>query len=170
MSQLAFLQCKFRKKIWPGLGIWHARIVPVFAILLPIQISSCLVLAWYFKFGHKTNVYMLYHASQQVLMEEPESIAWFIEDKAFLRSYNSAPRPPFPPLQQANCLSFAVFLCVDGQAYWRESGGGGGRGAKIQPRKTPDLYKSVNTLWEKGRTLLYITGGSEYLVQKIKIK
>ncbi len=35
---------------------------------------------------------------------------------------------PIPPLPSASCLSFSVFLCVAGQAYWRESGGEGGRG------------------------------------------
>jgi hypothetical protein len=43
-----------------------------------------------------------------------ESIEWFIDDQAFLRSYDSA--PPAPPLPSASCLSFSVFLCVAGRA------------------------------------------------------
>jgi hypothetical protein len=30
----------------------------------------------------------------------------------------------FPQLPSANCLSYSVFLCVAGRAYWRESAGG----------------------------------------------
>ncbi len=36
-----------------------------------------------------------------------------------MRSYDSAPRTPPPPLPSANCLSFSVFLCVAGLAYWQ---------------------------------------------------
>jgi hypothetical protein len=41
----------------------------------------------------------------------------FIEDHAFLRSYDSAPRPPLPPSTSPNCLSFSVFLRVAGPVY-----------------------------------------------------
>jgi len=60
---------------------------------------------------------------------------FYIEDQAFLRSYDSAPRSP--PLPSASCPSFSVFLCVAGQAYWRVRGGGGGcgRGAKLYDRE-----------------------------------
>ncbi len=47
-----------------------------------------------------------------------ESIEWFTEDQAFLRLYDSAPLP------SSSCLSFLIFLCVAGRAYWRK-----GRGA-----------------------------------------
>ena len=58
---------------------------------------------------------------------------------AFLRSYVKAPRPPLPPiLHSASCLSFSVFLCVDGRAYWRV-------GKEL--RESPALYKSFNPLW-----------------------
>ncbi len=40
-----------------------------------------------------------------------------------------------PPLPSANCLSFSVFLCLAGRAYYRERGGGGERGAKSYNRK-----------------------------------
>ncbi len=43
-----------------------------------------------------------------------DSIEWFIEDQAFLQSYDSAPRPS--PLPSASCLFFSVFLCVTGLA------------------------------------------------------
>ncbi len=50
----------------------------------------------------------------------------FIEDQAFSPSYDLAPSPPLPPLPSASCLSFSVFLCVAGRAYWREMGDGVG--------------------------------------------
>jgi hypothetical protein len=47
-----------------------------------------------------------------------ESIVLLIEDQAFLRSYDSAPRPlPPPSLPSASCLSFSVIMCVAGRAY-----------------------------------------------------
>ncbi len=54
----------------------------------------------------------------------PESIEWFTEDKAFSPSYDSDPLPPLLPLPSSSCLSFSVFLCAFGQAYWWERGGG----------------------------------------------
>ncbi len=51
-----------------------------------------------------------------------EIVEWFIEDQAFLRSYDSAPRPP--PLPSTSCLSFSVFKCVFGRAFWQERGEG----------------------------------------------
>ncbi len=47
------------------------------------------------------------------------SIEYFIEDQAL-------PTPLYPPLPTASCLSFSVFLCVAGQAYWRGGEGFGG--------------------------------------------
>ncbi len=38
--------------------------------------------------------------------------------------FGSSPTP-FPPLRSASCLSFSVFLCVAGRAYWREKRGDG---------------------------------------------
>ncbi len=56
----------------------------------------------------------------------PESIEWIKEDQPFLRSYDSAPRPPPPsPLSRLSELSLFLTLpaCVSsGQAY---RGGGG---------------------------------------------
>jgi hypothetical protein len=59
---------------------------------------------------------------------------------------------PFPPSPSATCLSSSFLLCVAGRAYWRQRGEGW---AKIQirqiirPRKSLDLYKSFNTLWNR---------------------
>ncbi len=75
-----------------------------------------------------------------------ESIGRFIEDQAFSRSYELAPPPPRPPLPSASCLSFSVFLCVSGCAYWRERGRGWGRSQIIRPQESPVFYKSFNTL------------------------
>ena len=50
----------------------------------------------------------------------PDSIEWFIEDQDFSRS---APPPTPFPLPPAGCLSFLVFLCVAGWAFWRETMG-----------------------------------------------
>ncbi len=50
---------------------------------------------------------------------------------------------PFTPLsRQQGCLSFAVFLCVAGRAFWRERGIGGGRRAKSFDREK--AWSSVN--------------------------
>ncbi len=61
----------------------------------------------------------------------PESTEWFIEDQAFLLSNASAPPPPPPSLTRQQIVSsFSVLR----PAYWRERGGGGGRGAKSYDR------------------------------------
>jgi hypothetical protein len=52
--------------------------------------------------------------------------------RLFLRWFDSAPRPP-PLSPSESCLSFSVFLCVAGRAYWR--GWRGGRGAKSNYRE-----------------------------------
>ncbi len=56
-----------------------------------------------------------------------ESSEWFIEDQAFSLSCDLGPPPvphPLPPLLSVGCLSFSVFMCVAGWAYWPEKGGG----------------------------------------------
>jgi hypothetical protein len=72
----------------------------------------------------------------------PKNIEWFIEDQAFLRSSDSA--LPHLSRQQVVFLPFSVFLCATGRAYWRERGGGGGRGAiSYDHEKTwPSIYHS----------------------------
>ncbi len=53
-------------------------------------------------------------------------------------------------LPSATCLSFSVFLCVAGRAYWKERGGGGGVGAKSYDERESLVHdKSFNTLWKK---------------------
>ncbi len=76
----------------------------------------------------------------------PESIEWFIEDQAFLRSSDSASRPPpsahFP---LASCHSSSVFLCVAGGFLT-----GGREWAMykiIRLRESLAICKSFNTLW-----------------------
>jgi hypothetical protein len=48
-----------------------------------------------------------------------------LEDQAFLQSQDSAHRPPHstPSPVSKLSLSFSVFLCVIGRAYWYEWGG-----------------------------------------------
>ncbi len=60
-----------------------------------------------------------------------ESIEWFIEDQAFLRSYDSAPRPP---------------SSVAGRAYWREGGEGGARSQIMRPRESLAICKRSHSL------------------------
>ncbi len=83
-------------------------------------------------------VHMLAH---WILRFTSESIKRFIEDQAFLRSYDSAPRPPpfnlLLPL--TTCLSSKVFLVelTDGRA--------GGRGANSydSEKAWPSIYYSI---------------------------
>ncbi len=57
----------------------------------------------------------------------PESIEWFIEVQAFLRSYDSATRPLSPPPTPVSKLSQFLGLSVPRRSsFWRERGGGGG--------------------------------------------
>jgi hypothetical protein len=71
-----------------------------------------------------------------------------MEDQAFLRSFDSSPRPPpSPPLPSASCLSLSVILCVASQAYGQEGGRGWARSQIIYDRKkawSPINY-SVNS-------------------------
>jgi hypothetical protein len=63
---------------------------------------------------------------------DPEDVELFIEDQAFLWSYNSAPRPPTYPLSLEHIVSLfslPVFRVLT------EEGGWVGRGAKSYNRK-----------------------------------
>ncbi len=44
---------------------------------------------------------------------------WFMEDQAFLQSYDLAPTPTPPPFPSTSCHSLSVFLCAVGRAYCR---------------------------------------------------
>jgi len=75
--------------------------------------------------------------------------------------FSSSPTP-FPPLPSASCLSFSVFLCVAGRAYWGEKWVGDGWNQIIRPRERLALYKPFNTLWKihnYPKTKSYVTGG-----------
>ncbi len=88
----------------------------------------------------------------------PQNINLFIVDRAFPRSYKSAPRSPPSPL--SHCLSFSVFSALLWVAIYQWSpvelidgrgmGGGCGRGAKLydRPWESLAIYKSFNTLRE----------------------
>jgi hypothetical protein len=65
---------------------------------------------------HVPSLHILKYSHRQLVAE---SIEWFIEDQAFLRSHDSAPRHPPLPLTSVSCLSFSVFLCVAVQACGR---------------------------------------------------
>jgi hypothetical protein len=75
---------------------------------------------------------------------EPISLEYlmFVEDQAFLRLYDSAPRP----VPSAICLSFSDFPCVAWVELTDDGGGGGGRGgARKQIKQTREslaFYKS----------------------------
>ncbi len=78
-------------------------------------------------------IFLIASLSSIIFILCPEIIEWFLEGQAFLRPYDSAPRPiTFPPLPLASCLSISVFLCVAGQAFWQEGGGCGQRPYKCQ--------------------------------------
>ncbi len=81
-------------------------------------------------------------------MDQRARIECFIEAQAFLRSYDSAPRLPCPPpLPSAYCLSFSVFLCVAGPAYWQEGVGVEPDNTTARKLESLGLYKSFNPLW-----------------------
>ncbi len=68
---------------------------------------------------------------------------WFSRQICFTREYWMIHKRPcflaivwfgssLPPLSSANCLSYSVFLCVAGPAYWRT----GEDGAGVEPNHT----------------------------------
>ncbi len=65
-----------------------------------------------------------------------ESIEWFIEDQALLRSYDQAPHPPpHPSTSPISKLSLLLSLSVCRRSSLLTKGGGGGRGAKSYDRE-----------------------------------
>ncbi len=94
----------------------------------------------------------------------PESIERFVVDYAFLRQYDSAPRPPpYPPLSSPCFLCFSVFLCVAGRVYCQERGE-----PKHTRRKSLALYKSFNNLWAH-QSLCYFPGSVAFLPSRLII-
>ncbi len=80
-----------------------------------------------------------------LLQVSTESIERFIEDEAFLRSYEIAPQLHPPPLCRQHCLSFSS-SCVSSLL-----GDGGGRGAKSYDRGK--AWSSINNSILSGLTL-----------------
>ncbi len=79
----------------------------------------------------------------------PEHTEWFIEDQAFLRSFDSAPRPPLPPSligqhYSASCLFFILPMCRR-PSLLRERGVGGRCGDKSYDREKawPSIKHSI---------------------------
>ncbi len=66
----------------------------------------------------------------KILWLDPESIEWFIEDQAFLRSYDSVPRPPPPPPPISKLSLFLSPPMCRHSPVELTDGLGGGRGAK----------------------------------------
>jgi hypothetical protein len=66
-----------------------------------------------------------------LLVSQPKIIEWLLENQAFLRSYDSAPRPPLPHLHRQQLVSLSQSSCVSPVQLTDGRGGGrGGRGAK----------------------------------------
>ncbi len=70
-----------------------------------------------------------------------ESIEWFIGEQPFLRSCDSAPRPP-----PSSPDSLSRYSCVS-LVELTERRGGWARSQIIRPRESLALYNSHNTLW-----------------------
>jgi hypothetical protein len=90
-----------------------------------------------------------------------DNIEWFIEDQAFLRSYDSAPCPPPPncSIPSASCLSFSIFLCITGRAVRLPAGGGG---------RTPKSYDSEKAWPSLNHSVLFLsTPLSSFLVSPL---
>jgi hypothetical protein len=109
-----------------------------------------------------------------LLRLSPESIEWFIEDQAFLRSYDSAPRPPhylLSPVSRQQVASLSQSSCVSPVEL--TDGKGGERGwawswIKL-PQESLDLYKSFITLWIVPNTCCLGGGGWSYLAVLLKV-
>jgi hypothetical protein len=73
--------------------------------------------------------------------------------------------PPAPP----SCLSFSVFLCVAGRAYWRERGEGREKEPNHSPTRKPRPLFSINCslvqshLYKGQAVLCYVTSKLELI-------
>ncbi len=72
------------------------------------------------------------------------AVAWF--------GSSTTPSPHYLP--SASCLSFSVFLCVAGRAYWRERRVGGGDGAKSCDGEK--AWSSINHSILSGWMFIYV--------------
>jgi hypothetical protein len=74
----------------------------------------------------------------------PESVEWFTEEQAFLRSYDSAPHPPssLPPLSGEQFVSLSQSSCVSPVelTYGREKRGG------EEPTKSHDREEAWSSI------------------------
>ncbi len=93
-----------------------------------------------------------------LLWLQSESTEWFVENQAFLRPYDSAPRlppPPPPPLEQVVSLSQSSCASPDELTDCKEGGRGWARSQIMRPRESLALYKLFNTLWVQYNTVLH---------------
>jgi hypothetical protein len=74
-----------------------------------------------------------------------EHIELFIEDQAFLWSYDSAPRPPPPPLSHLQLVSLCQSSCVS-PIELTDRRRGWARSQIIRQRGSLTLYKILNTI------------------------
>ncbi len=81
--------------------------------------------------------------------ERIEWSSWLIEAQAFLRSHNSAPRPPPPPLSVSKLSLFLLFPVCRRSSLPTGRGGGWVWSRIIRPQESLGLCKSFNPLWCK---------------------
>ncbi len=83
----------------------------------------------------------------------PESIEWFTEYQAFLRSHDSAPRPPPNPISRQQLVSLFQSSLVSAAELLT-----GVRSQNIRPRESLALYKSLiqSISWHSSRKKLEV--------------
>jgi hypothetical protein len=105
-----------------------------------------------------TRFSMLIDSSQSGA-DQTESIEWFIEDQAFLLSYDSAPRPLPPPLSCQQLVFLSQSSSVSPvELTAGEGGGGGGWGAESTARKPSPLkinQYTQATVFYNGKNIKY---------------
>ncbi len=92
--------------------------------------SFCMTENERFLHGPTFTVKHLLHFTRHI---NTERIEWFIEDKAFLRSFDSAPRPP--PVSKLS-LSLSLPMCRRSSLLTGEWWGGGGGARKKRRQKS----------------------------------
>jgi hypothetical protein len=143
---LQFILPKEDKKCWWGFSPWAGS--------LPARwwTSSCSGVCaaaarsgWSCAPERMKETLMLCRICLSLLRVATVSIKRFMEDQA----PPPPPSPTSPLLPSASCLSFSVFLCVVGRAFWREKGGGGG--GRANPYDREKAWSSVNHSILSGR-------------------